>query len=120
VDSALSSPILVGRDDLVALADRRLAAAAEGRGELLFLAGEAGIGKTRLLAEIVRRAEGFTVITAGASPGDAEVAGGLLGDLASELRLCAAVAEVGARVSQRLREFADVMPSVSAGCWCPT
>jgi len=107
VDSALSSPILVGRDDLVALADRRLAAAAEGRGELLFLAGEAGIGKTRLLAEVVRRAEGFTVITAGASPGDAEVAGGLLADLASELRRCAAIAEVGARVSRRLREFAD-------------
>jgi len=107
VDSALSSPVLVGRDDLVALADRRLGAAAEGRGGLLFLAGEAGIGKTRLLAEIVRRASGFTVITAGASPGDAEVAGGLLADLAAELRHCAAIAAVGARVSQRLREFAD-------------
>ncbi|WP_433367441.1 helix-turn-helix transcriptional regulator [Actinoplanes sp. CA-142083] len=107
MDSALSSPILVGRDDLVALAERRLASAAEGRGELLFLAGEAGIGKSRLLAEIVRRSEGFTVVTAGASPGDAEVPGGLLADLGSELRRCSAVAEVGARVASRLREFAD-------------
>jgi DNA-binding CsgD family transcriptional regulator/tetratricopeptide (TPR) repeat protein len=107
VDSALSSPILVGRDDLVALAERRLASAAEGRGELLFLAGEAGIGKTRLLEEIVRRASGFTVVTAGASPGDTEVPGGLLADLGSELRRCAAVAEVGARVAGRLREFTD-------------
>ncbi|MFI5893565.1 helix-turn-helix transcriptional regulator [Actinoplanes sp. NPDC051513] len=107
MDSALSSPILVGRDDLVALAERRLVSAAEGCGELLFLAGEAGIGKSRLLAEIVRRAEGFTVVTAGASPGDAEVPGGLLADLGSELRRCAAVAEVGARVASRLREFAD-------------
>ncbi|WP_433295960.1 ATP-binding protein [Actinoplanes sp. CA-030573] len=107
MDSALSSPVLVGRDDLVALAERRLAAAADGRGELLFLAGEAGIGKTRLLAEILRRATGFTVITAGASPGDSEVAGGMLADLGVELRRCAAVAEVGARVASRLRELAD-------------
>ncbi|MFD0520903.1 ATP-binding protein [Paractinoplanes durhamensis] len=107
MDSALSSPVLIGRDDLVALASRRLAAAAEGSGELLFLAGEAGIGKTRLLAEIVRQAAGFTVVSVGASPGDAEVAGGLLAELGAELRHCAAVAEVGARVAARLREFAD-------------
>jgi DNA-binding CsgD family transcriptional regulator len=41
-----------GRDDLLALADRRLAAAAAGQGHLLFVAGEAGIGKTRLLAAV--------------------------------------------------------------------
>jgi hypothetical protein len=84
----LSSPVLVGRDDLLALASRRLASAADGVGELLFLAGEAGIGKSRLLAEIVRQARsaGFAVLLAGAAPGDAEVAAGLLGDLAAELR----------------------------------
>ena len=39
-------PVLIGRDDLLALADRRLAATATGAGELLLLSGEAGIGKT--------------------------------------------------------------------------
>jgi len=33
-------PVLVGRGDLVALADRRLAAARTGTGHLLFLAGD--------------------------------------------------------------------------------
>jgi chromosomal replication initiation ATPase DnaA len=50
----LVCPILVGRDDLLALAGRRLEDAAEGRGHVLFLAGEAGIGKTRLLGSIER------------------------------------------------------------------
>ena len=44
-----TSPVLVGRDAFLALADRRLVEAAAGRGHLLLLAGEAGIGKTRLL-----------------------------------------------------------------------
>jgi DNA-binding CsgD family transcriptional regulator len=109
VESALSSPVLVGRDDLVALAERRLTAAAGGSGELLFLAGEAGIGKTRLLAEIVRRAgaTGFTVLTVGASPGDAEVAAGLLADLGAELCRQPVTATAGERMVRRLGEFAD-------------
>ncbi|GAA0588173.1 hypothetical protein GCM10010172_86560 [Paractinoplanes ferrugineus] len=107
MDSALSSPILVGRDDLVALAARRLGLAARGSGELLFLAGEAGIGKTRLLAEIVRRAAGFTVVGAGASPGDSEVAGAVLADLGAELLRNPVTLAAGAGVSRRLREFAD-------------
>ncbi|MFF5079146.1 ATP-binding protein [Actinoplanes sp. NPDC000266] len=102
----LSSPVLVGRDDLIALADRRLAAAT---GELLFLAGEAGIGKTRLLGEIVRRAReaGYTVLAAGASPGDTEIAGGLLADLGAEMRRDPATRAAGERLQQRLHELAD-------------
>jgi DNA-binding CsgD family transcriptional regulator/tetratricopeptide (TPR) repeat protein len=100
--------VLVGRDDLLALADRRLAAAAGGVGELLFFAGEAGIGKSRLLFEVERRAReaGFTVVGAGASPGDAEVAAGLLTDLAAELRREPQTAEAGARIVERLRASA--------------
>jgi chromosomal replication initiation ATPase DnaA len=56
----LQSPVLVGRDDFLALADRRLSAAASGQGHLLFVAGEAGIGKTRLLAAIADAATGRT------------------------------------------------------------
>lgn len=82
------SPVIVGRDDLVALATRRLEETAAGRGELLLLAGEAGIGKTRLLGSISAHAQqsGFAVIRASAFRGDAEISGALLLDLAGDLR----------------------------------
>ncbi|MGK5678089.1 ATP-binding protein [Actinoplanes sp. URMC 104] len=102
----VASPVFVGREDLLALADRRLAAST---GELLFLAGEAGIGKTRLLGEIVARARsaGYAVVAAGASPGDTELAGGPLADLGAELRRDPATAAAGVRLAERLRELAD-------------
>ncbi|WP_433060879.1 ATP-binding protein [Dactylosporangium sp. CS-033363] len=76
-------PVLIGRDDLLALADRRLGEVRAGAGHVLFLAGEAGIGKTRLLEAILARATaaGFAVRTIHAYPGDAEVAGGMLAGL---------------------------------------
>jgi DNA-binding CsgD family transcriptional regulator len=103
------SPVLVGRDDLLALADRRLAAANDGHGELLFFAGEAGIGKSRLLREVALRAAaaGFAVIGAGASPGDAETAAGLLGELSVQLRRDPRTEPIGARIAERLREPGD-------------
>ncbi|MEV6342446.1 AAA family ATPase [Actinoplanes sp. NPDC051851] len=109
---SLRSPVLIGRGDLLALAGRRLDEAAESRGGLLFLAGEAGIGKTRLLYEISARAAaaGFTVVTAAAAPGDAEVAAGLLADLGAGLRRAEATAVPGERIGRRLREPAGDDP----------
>ena len=106
--AVVASPVLVGRDELLALADRRLEETAAGRGGLLFVAGEAGIGKTRLLASVGRRAHrsGFTVLRAAAFPGDAVASGGVLLDLASDLRRAAdpSLREVGTAISRRLRE----------------
>ncbi len=61
----LVCPILVGRDPLLELAERRLADAADGRGQFVLFAGEAGIGKSRLLGAIGRSAanRGFRVAT---------------------------------------------------------
>ena len=83
----IQSPVLVGRDDFLTLAERRLAEAAAGAGRLLFVAGEAGIGKTRLLGAIARHAHasGFAVVRAAAFPGDVQSFAGLLLDLASDL-----------------------------------
>ena len=74
---SLVCPILVGRDDLLDLADRRIAEVAAGRGQLLLLAGEAGVGKTRLLGAIERRASaaGFRTVRGGTYPSDLQVAG---------------------------------------------
>lgn len=85
--SSASSPVLVGRDELLALGERRASAIGEG-GHLLFLAGEAGIGKTRLVGAIIRQAErrGMRSLMASAFPRDLEVSGALLLDLADRLR----------------------------------
>jgi DNA-binding CsgD family transcriptional regulator len=73
--SPLVCPILLGRDDLLELVDRRLAAAHEGRGQLLFFVGEAGIGKTRLLQATERKArrDGFAVAGGALARRDIEV-----------------------------------------------
>jgi ATP/maltotriose-dependent transcriptional regulator MalT len=83
----IQSPVIVGRDDLLALARRRLAEAAAGAGQLLLLAGEAGIGKTRLLDAVAHDTgpADLTVVRAAAYPDDADSFAGLLLDLASDL-----------------------------------
>ena len=50
------SPVLVGRTREMDILSRALLAAASGAGQCFILAGEAGVGKTRLLTEIRRRA----------------------------------------------------------------
>ncbi len=55
---------LVGRERELAAVLRRLADARQGAGSVTLLAGEAGIGKSRLAAEVKARAaeHGFTVL----------------------------------------------------------
>jgi len=50
-------PIIVGRDDLLELVDHLITEAAQGRGRTLFLSGQAGLGKTRLIRATIRKAE---------------------------------------------------------------
>ncbi|MEZ4663531.1 MAG: DUF2791 family P-loop domain-containing protein [Caldilineaceae bacterium] len=58
--------IFVGREAEVAQIERRLQEAAAGKGVLLSLAGEAGVGKTRLAYQVLKMAgdRGFTVLSA--------------------------------------------------------
>jgi DNA-binding CsgD family transcriptional regulator len=105
----IQSPVLVGRDTYLALVEARLAGAAAGAGQLLFVAGEAGIGKTRLLGSAARRAQasGFTVARGAAFPGDTQSLAGLLLDLASDLTSAAdpALSDLGQRLTSRAREI---------------
>jgi DNA-binding CsgD family transcriptional regulator len=83
----ISTPVLIGRDDLLDLGRRRAQAAREGKGHLLFLAGEAGIGKTRLLGSLEREAvrQGMRVVRAGVTPSDLDLPGSLFLDLSHVL-----------------------------------
>lgn len=66
------SPILVGRDAQLARADQWIADAAAGNGRLVLLAGEPGIGKSRLISSILMksRAAGFQIAKGDVIPYD--------------------------------------------------
>jgi DNA-binding CsgD family transcriptional regulator/tetratricopeptide (TPR) repeat protein len=108
---SIQSPVLVGRDSFLALIEDRLAAAAAGEGRLLFVAGEAGIGKTRLLSAVARRADavGFAVVRAAAFPDDVQSLAGLLLDLAGNLLPARepALSELGRSLTSRVRAISD-------------
>jgi DNA-binding CsgD family transcriptional regulator len=107
VQGVIQSPVLVGRDAFLTQMESRLADAAAGAGRVLFVAGEAGIGKTRLLGSIRRRAQasGFGVARAAAFPGDVQSLGGLLLDLASDLVSAPepVLGDLGQSITSRIR-----------------
>ena len=94
---ALLSPVIVGRDEHIALARRRIAEVRGGHGQLLLLSGEAGIGKSRLLAEIGRMAteDGFRVAKAEVAPQDHDVLAASFLDLGRAMRRDAAFGTIG-------------------------
>src|SRR5262245_65945825 len=64
VERPVLCPVLVGRAHQLALFGQLLAASSAGQGQIVLLAGEAGVGKSRLVAEVRERAaaEGFAVL----------------------------------------------------------
>src|SRR5664280_872376 len=106
---AVRCPLLVGRDDLLTLADRRLDDVATSRGQCLLLAGEAGIGKTRLLAAIQRKAEarGFSAVAGALAPQDRDVPAASILDLARSMTRLEPFAALG-------RELLDLCDATRA------
>jgi DNA-binding CsgD family transcriptional regulator len=84
---SVESPLLVGRDDLLAIGDRAIADAKASHGSLLMLSGEPGIGKTRLLRAIIRKASsaGFRYAKGDLAPQDALVSLASVDDLARSM-----------------------------------
>jgi DNA-binding CsgD family transcriptional regulator/tetratricopeptide (TPR) repeat protein len=99
------SPILIGRDDLLDLAERRLAEAAAGRGQFLLLAGEAGVGKSRFMAAVETKAHDADFQTAAGflSPQDSDVPAASLLDMARSMTRV----ERWAGLGRRLLELVD-------------
>ncbi len=81
------SPLLVGRDDVLALGGRRIAEVAAGRGHMLLLAGEPGVGKSRLLRVLLEQAAtaGFRYGKGDLSPRDELAVLAAVEDLARSL-----------------------------------
>src|SRR5215831_19331108 len=80
-------PLLIGRDELLDLADRRLDDVEAGHGQFLLVAGEAGIGKTRFLDAIWQKAEERGFATAGGfvAPQDHDVPAASILDMARSM-----------------------------------
>ncbi|MFD5035445.1 ATP-binding protein, partial [Streptomyces sp. NPDC058405] len=57
----LRAPEVIGRDTELALLDESLLSTRQGSGRAVFLAGEGGIGKSRLVAEATGSALGATM-----------------------------------------------------------
>jgi predicted ATPase len=76
-------PLLVGRDGLLEVAERRLDEVRSGRGQFLIVAGEAGVGKSRFLDAVAQRAKqrGFMVARSATTPLDLDVPGASIHDL---------------------------------------
>src|SRR3954453_13711771 len=103
---SLLSPVIIGRDDLVNLAQRRLEEGATGRGHFLLASGEAGIGKPRLVGAIASLAgeRGFRVAKAELAPQDRDVLAASFLDLGRAMRRDPAFRAAG-------RELLDVLGS---------
>ena len=94
---SLLSPVIVGRDDVIAVAQRRLDEVSTGHGQLLLISGEAGIGKTRLLGAIRQLAQerGFRVASGEVAPQDRDVMAASLLDLGRAMRRDPAFGSMG-------------------------
>ena len=86
---SLVCPIIVGRDELLAKAEDWIAGTLRGEGRTLFIAGQAGVGKTRLARAIYRKAEaaGIRVEGGAVAPHDRSVPLASILDFARGIRL---------------------------------
>ena len=81
-------PVILGRDELLASMDDVIEEALHGRGRTLFLSGQAGLGKTRLIRATARKAEaaGLRVDGGSVAPQDHQVPLASIRDMAAGVR----------------------------------
>jgi predicted ATPase len=112
----VSSPFFVGRNEEIAAFSGALAQAREGTGTVVLIAGEAGMGKSRLISETATRAEnaGMTVVVGECLPlADGELPyAPIVGALRSLTRRRQTF-ELDAMLSPGRAELAALMPELS-------
>ena len=106
--ATVQCPILVGRDEVLELADAAIADAAKGHGRALLIAGEAGVGKTRFVQAVIRkaRANGFRSFGGDLAPQDADNPIAVLVDLFRTMRMDPAMADLAADLLARCDQAA--------------
>src|SRR3954471_2863487 len=83
----LQSPVVVGRDEVLGLVARKTADVLAGHGQTLLVAGEAGIGKSRIVGTVIRQARqaGFRHAKGDINPQDQLVSLLSISDLARSM-----------------------------------
>jgi hypothetical protein len=81
-------PVMVGRDELLELVDHLISETAQRRGHVLFLSGQAGLGKTRLIRAAIRKAQaaGLRVDGGAVAPQDHQVPLASIREMANGMR----------------------------------
>ena len=111
------SPVLVGRDEELTLLEGALLATARFESRFVVVAGEAGIGKTRLATELARQARRLDAEVLWGSCSEAELALPYLPfveAIGNFLRTETGTAAVG-RLRGERRELAQLFPQLSDG-----
>ncbi|MGZ3617914.1 MAG: ATP-binding protein, partial [Ktedonobacteraceae bacterium] len=107
-------PVLIGRTPDLALLQMSLDQVKDGKGQVALLCGEAGIGKSRLVAEIKTEAfaQSFQVLQGNCFPTDRSFPYAPLLDLLRSIFLTSSTAQIEAFVGPYARELALLLPDV--------
>ena len=107
--------ILVGREEELSSLEDALLAACRGQGSVVVLAGDAGIGKSRLCAELATRAEriGATVMEGSCSEADLALPYLPFLEAIGNYLSTVGTAELRERLGVHVRELAKVFPQLA-------
>src|SRR5919204_1732579 len=109
------SPVLVGRAQSLAATEQLLRRARDGHGQTLLVTGEAGIGKSRLVAEIKSNAlaQGFISLQGNCFETDRTLPYAPILDLLRREISAAAVPEIERDFGAHARELVKLLPELS-------
>ena len=114
----VSSPRFIGRGDELAVLEAALARAREGWGSLVFVGGDAGAGKSRLISELAGRAERAEMMVAVGeclSLGHAELPYAPIVGALRPLLAQQGASTLGARLGSVHEELTALMPELPSG-----
>ena len=116
---AAAADELVGRDDQLAALEGVLAGARDGRGRVVLVAGEPGIGKTRLAEEAARRAAaaGIQVAWGRCHEGDGPPALWPWAHVVRQLTAELAPGQLAAMLGPSAAWFGPLMPELAGPAW---
>src|SRR5712692_2181842 len=107
-------PILIGRTPDLEMLQQLTDQAKSGKGQVALLSGEAGIGKSRLVAELKSSAtaQGFQLLQGNCFPTDLSCPYAPLLDLLRSVFITSSTTKIASDVGPIAREFAPLLPDV--------